>query len=129
MTKNHSIPLAAGNAQAQSAHRLKRLGAGQGVSLTADGAIGRPVAVNAEHVTAWRHRRLVFEWETLEAIAEEFNRYNRAPRLRVEGEGVRTRRYTAVFDADNPQTLLKFLAKDSDLMFAAEGDDFVIRGR
>lgn len=113
----------------KSALRAARLASGQAVQVTADGPIERPVAVNIAQVTAWRQRRLVFEWETLEAIAAEFNRYNRTPQIRVDGEGVRARRYTAVFDADNPQTLLKFLAKDADLAFAAEGDDFVIRAR
>jgi hypothetical protein len=47
----------------------------------------------------------------------------------VEGDKVGQRRYTAVFDADNPQTLLRFLSKDENLKFAAEGDDFVIRAR
>jgi transmembrane sensor len=85
--------------------------------------------VNIAQITAWRQRRLVFEWETLAAIAAEFNRYNRTPRIRVEGDAVGARRYTAVFDADHPQTLLKFLSRDPDLTFATEGDDFVIRGR
>ncbi len=106
-----------------------RLGAGQAVNVGADGPIKRPVAVNLAQVTAWRQRRLVFEWETLETIVSEFNRYNRTPQIRLEGDAVRQRRYTAVFDADNPQTLLKFLARDSDLAFAAKGDDFVVRAR
>ena len=89
----------------------------------------RHAARETVEALAWRERRLVFKAERLDAIAAEFNRYNRVPQIRVEGDSVRTRRYTAVFDADNPQTLLKFLAKDNDLKFAAEGDDFVIRAR
>jgi transmembrane sensor len=106
-----------------------RLAAGQAVSVASGGPIKRPIAVNVAQVTAWRQRRLVFEWETLDTIVAEFNRYNRTPQIRVEGDDVRGRRYTAVFDADNPQTLLKFLARDSELAFAAKGDDFVIRAR
>jgi transmembrane sensor len=106
-----------------------RLAAGQAINVASGGPIEQPIAVNLAQVTAWRQRRLVFEWETLEAIVTEFNRYNRTPQIRVEGDSVRGRRYTAVFDADNPQTLLKFLARDSDLAFAAKGDDFVIRAR
>lgn len=120
---------AAQNVATTSARGAKRLAAGQAVNVAADGPIERPVAVNVAQVTAWRQRRLVFEWETLEAIAAEFNRYNRAPQIRIEGDGVRERRYTAVFDADSPQTLLKFLARDADLKFAVEGDDYVIRTR
>ncbi len=106
-----------------------RLAAGQALNLGADGRIEPPVAVNVAQVTAWRQRRLVFEWETLGTIADEFNRYNRSPQIRVEGDAVRARRYTMVFDADNPQTLLKFLATEPELTFAADGGDFVIRSR
>ncbi|MBL8265651.1 FecR family protein [Steroidobacter sp.] len=107
----------------------ERLSAGQGVVVNEDGVADKPEVVNVTQVTAWRQRRLVFEWQTLEEIASEFNRYNQTPRIRVEGEDIRTRRYTAVFDADNPQTLLKFLSRDDHLQFAADGDDFVIRAR
>ena len=47
---------------------------------------------------AWRERRLVFTKEALADIAEEFNRYNRAPQIRVEGDIARNTRYTGVFD-------------------------------
>lgn len=107
----------------------ERLTAGQGMILGEDEALENPVPVNVAQVTAWRQRRLVFEWQTLEEITAEFNRYNRAPRIRVEGDEVRGRRYTAVFDVDNPQALLRFLSADDNLKFAAEGDDFVIRAR
>ncbi|HEY0938474.1 MAG TPA: FecR domain-containing protein [Steroidobacter sp.] len=117
------------DAPIDSSPNTERLAAGQGVSLDKDGTLQKPTAVNVAQVTAWRQRRLVFEWQTLEEITAEFNRYNRAPKIRVEGEEIRRRRYTAVFDADNPQTLLKFLSKDDHLKFSAEGDDFVIRAR
>jgi transmembrane sensor len=120
---------AAQGATVRSSRSAERLAAGQGLSLGDDGALKKPVTVNVAQVTAWRQRRLVFEWQTLEEIATEFNHYNRAPRIRVEGDEVRTRRYTAVFDVDNPQALLRFLSKDDHLEFAAEGDDFVIRAR
>jgi transmembrane sensor len=115
--------------EARPSQGTERLAAGQGLSLSEDGSLETPVPVNLGQVTAWRERRLVFEWQTLKEITTEFNRYNRSPQIRVEGDEVRQRRYTAVFDADSPQTLLRFLAKDTDLKFAADGDDFVIRAR
>lgn len=115
--------------QESAATDPKRLSAGQGLSLSKNGAMEPTTAVNVAQVTAWRQRRLVFEWRTLEDIVAEFNRYNRAPQIAVEGDTIRQRRYTAVFDADNPQTLLKFLSKDDRLEFAAKGGDFVIRER
>jgi transmembrane sensor len=134
VSKDQAAPYAAVSAPASTSPSSpgsvpKRLVAGEGIDLLANGRAARPVRINVAQAIAWRQRRLVFEWETLETIAAEFNRYNRAPHIRVEGDVARTRRYTAVFDADNPQTLLKFLARDSDLVFGAEGDDFVIRAR
>jgi transmembrane sensor len=126
---NSLLPAVTPHGDMESIGTPKRLSAGQALKVAANGKLARAVRVNVGQVTAWRQGRLVFEWETLGTIADEFNRYNRSPQLRVEGEGVRGRRYTAVFDADNPQTLLRFLAQDSELKFAAEGDDFVIRGR
>lgn len=117
------------DASGRSGRITERLVAGQGLNLAQDGALEKTTAVSVSQVTAWRQRRLVFEWRTLDEIAAEFNRYNRAPQIRVEGNTVGQRRYTAVFDADNPQTLLRFLSKDENLKFAAEGDDFVIRAR
>ena len=119
----------AGSAHGTAVGNAEQLTAGQSIRLRADGAIDSPTPVNIAQVTAWRERRLVFEWQTLGEIAAEFNRYNRTPQIRVEGDEVRSRRYTAVFDADNPQTLLKFLARDGQLEFVADGDGFVIRAR
>jgi len=98
------------------------------VVLAADGEIAQPVRINIAQVTAWRQRRLVFEWETLETIAAEFNRYNRT-QIHIKGDLARQRKYTAVFDANEPQTLLEFLAKDGDLVFTVQGDELIIRKR
>ncbi len=106
-----------------------RLTAGQSVIVGPDGRIAQPGPANVEQVTAWRQRRLVFDEDTLADIATEFNRYNRVPQLRIEGESVRRRRYAAVFDADDPEPLLQFLKKDRDLAFEARGDELIIRPR
>jgi len=123
----HAASLPPASSAARSAH--EQLTAGQQVVLPANGQFAPPAAANVAQVTAWRQRRLIFEWDTLETIAQQFNRYNRRPQIRIEGDGIRARRYTAVFDADDPQALLKFLAEDGGLRFAAEGDTLVIRGR
>jgi transmembrane sensor len=103
-----------------------RLVAGQGVQLNLDGQVSKPKPINVAQVIAWRQRRLIFEWERLEAIVAEFNRYNRM-QIRVEDEAAGARRYTAVFDANEPQTLLQFLASEDDLELTRQGDEFIIR--
>lgn len=104
----------------------KRLLAGQAVQLNLNGKMSKPLPINVAQVTAWRQRRLVFEWERLETIVAEFNRYNRL-QLSVEDATARARRYTAVFDANEPQALLRFLSKEHDLEFDRQGDVLIIR--
>jgi transmembrane sensor len=108
---------------------LTRIAAGEGVSVIADGQITPPAPIDVAEVSAWQQRRLVFRRQTLEEIAEAFNRYNRALQIRVEGETLRAKRFSGVFDADDPESLLTYLATDSRLAFDREGDELVIRLR
>lgn len=78
---------------------------------------------------AWRQRQLVFQRASLQDIATEFNRYNRAPRLRIDERLAEEHRYTAVFDADNPQLLLRFLERDPLLRMVNSGEEIVVQPR
>jgi transmembrane sensor len=60
-----------------------RLVAGQETRLTEDGSAAAPRPANVDPVKNWKERRLTFVNEPLFAIAGEFNRYNRAPKIRV----------------------------------------------
>jgi transmembrane sensor len=108
---------------------LARVAAGQTVSIESTGLITPPAPVNLSDVSAWQQRRLVFADNTLEEIAEEFRRYNRAPRIHIEGDELRAQRFSGVFDADYPEALLMYLASDSTLSVDRNGDDVVIRPR
>lgn len=108
---------------------LTRIAAGEAVSVIADGQITPPAPIDVAEVSAWQQRRLIFRRETLEEIAAAFNRYNRALQIRVEGETLRAKRFSGVFDADDPESLLTYLATDDRLVFDREGDDLVIRLR
>lgn len=52
---------------------------------------------------------LVVSVPKIEQIVNEFNRYNRVPKLRVEG-GVAALRFTGGLGARNPESLLAYLA-------------------
>ena len=74
---------------------------------------GRPVQMrkaNVERTFAWRERRLVFEGEPLSTVVEEFNRYN-SPPLVISDPRLREERISGVFGANDPESLLDFLAK------------------
>ncbi len=80
-------------------------------------------------VTAWRQRRLWFQGTELGEIAAQFNRYNAAPKILVEDEALRSRRFSGVFNADDPKTFVQFLYQDADIDFDHDVRGFVIRAR
>jgi len=112
-----------------SAIEPKRIGAGEEARIQSNGAITTQSTPDLARATAWRQRRLAFRGSTLAEMAAEFNRYNRSPKLVVEGDAVRSRQFTANFDADDPQSLLDFLASYDDIVFEKRGNQFVIRPR
>ncbi len=76
---------------------------------------------------AWRQRQLVFRDDPLGEVAAQFNRYNRV-KISVEGDAARAKQLVGVFDADDPQSLMLFLAKDPSLTIERDGDRMVIKG-
>lgn len=114
------------SAEMQPQISARRLLAGQAVQVSLDGQLTEPFPISTEQVTAWRQRRLIFERERLDAIAAEFNRYNRM-KIRIDDEAVGAIRFTAVFDVNEPQTLLQFLADERHLELERKGDELFIR--
>lgn len=81
-----------------------------------------------ERAVAWRSRRLMFEGNPVAEIAEEFNRYN-ARQIRVEGEELRARKMTGVFDADDPSTMIRFISRDANVEVITNENEILIRPR
>lgn len=86
--------------------------------------LNQPVA----EAVAWRQRRLVFHDARLADVADEFNRYN-STKIRIEGDGVRDVQLSGIFDADRPQSLMLYAAKNAEFSVVPEGNDWVIKGR
>ncbi len=105
------------------------LGAGEAATITLNGQITHPAAVDTAQVSAWRERRLVFKASRLAEIAAEFNRYNRTPQISIEDASIGERRLTAVFNADDPASLVQFLTRNSDLTVEEKGGRLLIRLR
>jgi transmembrane sensor len=106
----------------------ERLGAGESIRVERDGKPSAAVPSDAGKVTAWRQRRLIFDTEPLADIAAEFNRYN-AVQIEVRGEAARARRLIGTFDADDPQSLADFLARQRGFAVVREGDRIVVTSR
>lgn len=105
------------------------LRAGDEARLSPGGRIVKRERIDESTVVAWRQRRLAFRADTLVDIAAEFNRYNQTPRLVVEGDAEQLPRYTGVFDADDPRSLLAFLREDSQITLEEQGPEIIIRRR
>src|SRR3989442_13010987 len=105
---------------------IAQLNAGEEARIGSNGNIQRRSTIDPTSIATWRQHRLVFHDDTLEDIAAEFNRYNSRGHIELEGDAVRGRRYTAVFDADDPGSLVEFLRRDSSLIVTTRANDLEI---
>ncbi len=103
------------------------LKAGEEADIRADGSITLDPHPAVEQAMAWRERRLIFNDAPLEEMALEFNRYNRAPRLRLINVPPQTYRFAGIFDADDPESLAALLSRESDLLVERLGREIVVR--
>ena len=104
-----------------------RLAAGRKAQIAETGRVLKLETADTSRSVAWRQRRLMFDRDTLSEIAEQFNRYNVSPRIAVDGAIARERRYTGIFDADDPSSLLEYLARDRSLAIERHDAHIVIR--
>ena len=113
----------------KTANTATDVSAGEAIRIAADGSVSSPVDIKVAETVAWRSRRLVFRNNTLEQIAAEFNRYNRTPKIRVEGAILQAQRYSGMFDANDPESFLQYLAADRRLAFDRSTELVVVRLR
>jgi transmembrane sensor len=84
------------------------LGAGQQISVAEQAALGAPISVNVERTTAWLHRQIMFERETLERVATEFNRYSSKP-IEIATPALKSLQISGVFATDDTEAFIAFL--------------------
>ncbi len=104
-----------------------RLSAGEGARVSRGQVVSR-TATTAGDALAWRQRRLIFHDARLADVAEEFNRYNHT-KIRIKGEAAQDILLTGIFDADRPQALMLYAAKNDALAVEPQGSDWVIRAK
>jgi transmembrane sensor len=102
-----------------------RLAAGEEARVSGSGEVSSKKA-EADPVKGWNDRRLTFVNETLYAIADEFNRYNERPKIRVADASAGELRFAAAFAANDPQSLVDVLATDSRLKIKRDDSEIVI---
>jgi transmembrane sensor len=85
------------------------------------------VRANVAAATAWTQRKLIFESRPLGEVAAEFNRYNRRS-IDIRSPELRGQEVTGVFQADDPDSFMLFLAKipDVHIQRSPDGQSFVV---
>ncbi len=102
------------------------LGAGDAAEVLPAAPIKTQAKVNTERTLAWTERRLIFENETLSSVVAEFNRYN--PRqLVINDDALNKERISAVFDADKPDALVRFLEQNANIVVQESQTQLVIQ--
>jgi transmembrane sensor len=79
------------------------------VVIGAAGAGAPEHGVHLDAAISWTQRKLIFEHRPLGEVAEEFNRYNRG-RIVIESEKLRAEKITGVFQSNDPDSFISFLA-------------------
>lgn len=121
------VAVVEGSVQVTALDEPQKLAAGEEAEVE-KGRIAPMANHTVAEAVAWRQRRLVFHDTRLVDVADEFNRYNRT-KIRIEGDAARDMELSGIFDADRPQALMLYAAKNSQLIVEPEGSDWVIRGR
>jgi len=104
-----------------------RLNAGEEAQVSNEHAV-KTAAPDVDRAVAWRQRQLIFSDARLEDIAAEFNRYNRV-QIRVDSQGLKDRRLSGIFDADDPTPLIEFVRQLADVVVERTDTSVAIRVR
>jgi transmembrane sensor len=85
------------------------------------------IHANVAAATAWTQRKLIFENRPLGEVAAEFNRYNRQS-IDIRSPELRSQEVTGVFQANDPDSFMLFLAKipDVNIERSADNRSFVV---
>lgn len=96
-----------------------RLTAGQKLDIAAATPVAPQLAVapqpaRVDQATAWTTRRVIFENERLDAVLQQFNRYNPRP-LTIADPDLAARKVSGVFKVHDVDLLLAFLKRQHDI--------------
>ena len=97
-----------GGTNPNNAPRYVQVAADQQIRVSEAEWPAKPIAVDAQHATAWLHREIVFDHEPLERVAAEFNRYAPKP-IEIATPALRTLQISGAFATDDTDALIAFL--------------------
>ena len=88
--------------------RFVQLSANQQIRVAEGDWPATPIAVDAQHTTAWLHREVVFDHEPLQRVVAEFNRYAPKP-IEIVTPALRNLQISGVFATDDTEAFIAFL--------------------
>jgi transmembrane sensor len=88
--------------------RFVQLSANQQIRVAEGEWPAMPIAVDAQHTTAWLHREVVFDHEPLERVVAEFNRYAPKP-IEISTPALRNLQISGSFATDDTDAFIAFL--------------------
>lgn len=100
---------------------------GEEADVLKNAAVEKHAQPDLSRTVAWQKRRVMFRLDALKDIAEEFNRYNRSPRIRIEGAAEQACCFSGVFDADDPKAFARMVGRDGKLSVEWSDQQIVIR--
>ena len=101
-----------------------RVSAGVRADIVSEEIQTSPVP-NLAAVTAWKTGRLIFEGQALSEVVAEFNRYNEV-QLVLEDSALSAEQLSGVFDANDPQALVRFLERANVIEPAQSSGEHII---
>jgi transmembrane sensor len=88
--------------------RFVRLSADQQIRIVGKGGPATPITIDAQNATAWLRREMVFDHETLERVAAEYNRYT-TKQFEIATPALRSLQISGVFATDDTDAFIAFL--------------------
>jgi transmembrane sensor len=88
--------------------RFVQVGADQQIQVAAEEWPATLTAVDAQHITSWLRREVVFDHEPLERVAAEFNRYAPKP-IEIATPALRNLQISGAFATDDTEVFVAFL--------------------
>lgn len=103
-----------------------RLGVGEQITVSLDGALSGVKQFSVEDVLSWRHGRLVYRDAALSDIVADLNRYRVVP-IRIADHRAASLRMTAAFSVNQSEQVLAGLAASQPVVIDKSADGLVIR--
>ncbi|MEJ0037823.1 MAG: hypothetical protein WDO68_17410 [Gammaproteobacteria bacterium] len=113
---------------AQASPERVQVSAGERAQLGAKRPIRTEPVAHPERALDWQARRLVFEQTPLIEVIAEFNRYSKVP-LRLEDPALAAKKINGVFDANDRESLVKFLQAFEDVEVDAGNEVVLVKQR